>query len=261
MTQDAVQQFGRGPRPVLALHCTLARGAAWRRLGACLADQVRITAPDLPGHGKGPAWSPPADYLAACETAIEPYLQGPIDLVGHSFGAIAALHLARTFPERVRSLVLFEPVLFAAARANAPDVYAQFEHEAQGYTTALAQGDMTQGARLFNRMWGDGTRWDAFPQTAQHYMTDRMPIVVAQTAHVVDDVLGVYRADILARVTMPCLLLNGDQSPAITATVNQLLQARLPNARSTTIAGAGHMAPITHAAEVAAAISAFFTSS
>lgn len=53
-------------------------------------------------------------------------LGAPVDVIGHSFGATVALRLALERPELVRSLVLVEPVLFAAAKAAEDPRFAAF---------------------------------------------------------------------------------------------------------------------------------------
>ena len=49
------------------------------------------------------------------------------------------------------------------------------------------------------------------------------------------------------RLRMPTLLLEGDRSPEPVREVTRLLGRTLPEARLTSIAGAGHMLPLTHA--------------
>ncbi|TYB43370.1 alpha/beta hydrolase [Actinomadura chibensis] len=111
--------------PVVLLHGVTGHGARWRRTAeGHLADR-RVIAPDLRGHGRSP-YEPPwtvdrhvADVLAMLDVeGVE-----RADVVGHSFGGMIALHLARTAPERVRRLVLLDPAIgldpaFAAREAR-----------------------------------------------------------------------------------------------------------------------------------------------
>ncbi|MGB3553970.1 MAG: alpha/beta fold hydrolase, partial [Jannaschia sp.] len=100
-------------RQVLALHCALAAGSAWRPLGAVL-EGVTLIAPDLPGHGRAPSFDGNGDYMdAALETALAAMPDGKLDVVGHSYGGALALRLLADHPDRVRSLAVIEPVLFA----------------------------------------------------------------------------------------------------------------------------------------------------
>lgn len=246
--------FGQGPRAALALHCTLAHAGAWRGVGAALADILTISAFDLPGHGKAPPWSRSGDLHDVCMAQAAARLTKPMDVIGHSFGATVALRLAVEHPDLVRSLTLIEPVLFAAARLDAPEEIAAHLKEARPYMAALDAGDMEQAARLFNRLWGDGRRWDDLRPSARKYMTDRMYMIPLQSAAIFEDNANLLAPDRIAKVTLPSLLISGSESPNIARTINAALARRLSDVRSVTVDGAGHMAPLTHPQEVAGAI-------
>ena len=66
-----------------------------------------------------------------------------------------------------------------------------------------------------------------------------------------DDATGLLDGDRLGRVDAPILLIRGELSHTIIAAIFDELARQLPDTRSETIAGAGHMAPITHPDEVA----------
>ena len=238
----------------LALHCTLGHSGAWRGLGTALAHEVTLTAIDLPSHGQSTDWDGKMDIQAACVAAARPFLTAPVDLIGHSFGATVALRLAVETPALVRSLTLIEPVFFAAAALDAPQVLATHQAEEALCAAALVDQDMALAARLFNRTWGDGTPWHDYPEKTRVYMTDRMHLIPAQAPSIIEDTHGLLAPGRLARVTAPTLLVEGAQSPPVIAAIHAALAARLPNARRQVIAGAGHMAPITHPQAVAAAI-------
>lgn len=243
--------FGHGVRQALAIHCTLAHSGAWRSLGAALENHFTLTAIDLPGHGKSGDWDRRRDLHAQCRDAVLAHLSAPMDVIGHSFGATVALRVAVEHPHLVRSLTLIEPVFFAAAIADAPEAMAAHEIEAEPYLAALAQGDTMTAARLFNRVWGDGTKWDDVPEGTRRYMAERMQIVPGQADAIVEDNAQIMNPGALDKATMPTLLIQGDQTADIIDAVNKSLAARMPNARRAWITGAGHMAPLTHPRAVA----------
>ncbi|WP_299738215.1 alpha/beta hydrolase [uncultured Roseobacter sp.] len=248
--------FGHGAREALAIHCTLAHSGAWRGVGRALEDQVTLTAIDLPGHGKSDDWDGTVDLHELCMMAARAHLPTRRDVIGHSFGATVALRLAVEHPEQVRSLTLIEPVFFAAAIRDTPERMQAHEVEAEPYFTALSAGDTAKAARLFNRFWGDGTKWDEMPETTRRYLADRMYVVPGQSPVIIDDAAGLMTRGRLERAAMPCLLIEGDQTADIIDAVNASLARRLPNVRRATIAGAGHMSPITHPGAVAQEIAA-----
>lgn len=96
---------------VLAVHGVTGHGGRWRALVEAELPDARVLAPDLRGHGRSPS-APPwtleqhaADLLAVLDAAgVERAL-----LLTHSFGGAIGLHLARTAPHRVHTLVLLDP--------------------------------------------------------------------------------------------------------------------------------------------------------
>lgn len=246
--------FGHGARQALAIHCTLAHSGAWRGLGAALEGHFTLTAIDLPGHGKSADWDRWRDLHVQCRDAALAHLSDPMDVIGHSFGATIALRVAVEHPHLVRSLTLIEPVFFAAAMADAPEALAAHEIEAEPYFSALSQGDTATAARLFNRFWGDGTKWDDIPEGTRRYMAERMHIVPAQSDAIIKDNAQIMAPGALDKAAMPTLLIQGDQTADIIDVVNNSLALRMPNARRVWITGAGHMVPMTHPQEVAGEI-------
>ena len=70
---------------------------------------------DLYGHGVQSEWCGESPLTLADEVAlVEPILHegGRVHLVGHSYGAAVALKAAQLHPYAVRSLVVYEPVMF-----------------------------------------------------------------------------------------------------------------------------------------------------
>ena len=74
-------------------------------------------APDLMGCGREPAWKPAAPVTLEAEArrvlAAFPPDGTPVHLVGHSYGGAVALEIAMRWPDKVRTLTVFEPVRFA----------------------------------------------------------------------------------------------------------------------------------------------------
>ncbi len=257
-----IRSFGDGPRRALALHCTLAHSGAWRGLAGLIGDKVTLITPDMLSHGRSPDWDGKGDFQDRCVEGVEHLLEPDMDIIGHSFGATVALRLAVTYPEKVRSLTMIEPVFFAVALADAPELVAAHLAEAAPYAEALAAGDDALAARLFNRMWSEGgPRWPDMPESTRAAMTRAIHVVPAQQPSLFDDRPGVLAPGVLDRVTAPVLLMRGRKAhPAIVA-VNVGLAARLPNAQSVVIEGAGHMLPITHPMETAAELGRLFARS
>ncbi len=244
---------------MLALHCTLAHSGAWRGVAEVMAPDVTFVTPDMLTHGRSPDWDKKGDFQTRNMKAIEPLLDEPMDVVGHSFGATVALRLALAHPDIVRSLTMIEPVFFAVAAIDAPDVYAAQADKESAYLAALEAGDDELAARLFNRSWGEGRiMWADMREEARASMTRSIHVVPACRPALIDDVHGLLQPGALDQATMPVQLLRGSRSPEIIQVVNDGLAQRLPDGVSKVVQGAGHMVPISHPIETAEALRELF---
>lgn len=249
-----------GARPVLALHCSLAHSGAWSGLVDHLSG-VTVTAPDQPGHGRAPDWDGVSDLHGltarqSVEMAETLANGGPVDIIGHSFGATVALRMALERPDLVRSLVLIEPPLFAAARAAGSAFFAGFRLQHLAVENALRAGQPEQAAALFHAGWGNGTAFADLADRQRRYMTDRIHFIAAQNPTLLGDTAGILRYGGLESIGVPVLMVEGAASLPIVAAVQDELARRLAQVTRLVVPGAGHMVPITHPAEVARAIMA-----
>lgn len=254
-TRTRWRVWGQGGREVFLVHAMLLRSAHWEDLAGRLGPGLRITAFDLPSHGESGAWRRAEDYLDQT-VAMAGALAGmapPVDLVGHSFGGVAALALALRRPELVRSLTLIEPVLFAAAP---PAVLSAYLDRMTPFRDAMEAGDPARAARFFHGVWGAGD-WDAIPPDRQTRMAARMELVEATVPVLFEDAAGLLAPGRLEALEVPVLLMAGSASPPVVAAIGDTLAARLPDARCCVIDGAGHMLPLTHPGAVAGAMAWF----
>ncbi|HZA09336.1 alpha/beta hydrolase [Mycobacterium sp.] len=98
---------------VLAIHGLTGHGKRWQTLAEKHLADVALAAPDLIGHGRS-SWAAPwtidanVDALAAL---LDRDADGPVLVVGHSFGGALALNLAAVRPDLVDALVLLDPAV------------------------------------------------------------------------------------------------------------------------------------------------------
>ncbi|MDF1727615.1 MAG: alpha/beta hydrolase, partial [Sulfitobacter sp.] len=177
----------------------------------------------------------------------------PMDVIGQSFGAATALRLAVARPDLVRSLTVFEPVFFAAARWHDPQALGGDDLPDADYIEALKEGDRTRAARLFNGMWGDeGPGWNSLSERTQAAMARAVHVVPDTRAFLYDDTAGLLKPGGLDALPMPCVVMRGEHTQDAVVATNDALERIIPGARQAVIEGAGHMAPITHPDAVAA---------
>ncbi len=241
--------YGQGPRPALAIHCSLASSAAWAGLSDRLANRLTLTAFDLPGHGRSADWAGEGDFLHLATRIAASFVETPVDLIGHSFGAVVAMNLAIAAPEAVRTLTLIEPVLFAAADGT-PEADA-LARDLSEFEAAMAAGDGEAAAAAFTRVWGTGVEWAAMSAGSRAGIAERIALVAAGNRALYSDSGGILEPGALESLDMPVLLIRGDRSPPIIERIAETIAARLPDVGVATVPGAAHMVPITHPDETA----------
>lgn len=249
-----------GGLPSVLAHCFLGHSGGWAGLVQAMAPPLDALAFDMPGHGRSPAWEDPTgsgDYQADVAAMMAGLVaaregDGPLLLIGHSFGATVALRHALARPDTVRALVLFEPVFFAAA-AGEPE-FADYIRAEEPLAAALGSGDTERAARAFMQINGDAPEWDSLPEKQRARFMAQMPLIAASRAGVFSDSGKLLAPGRMEAFSVPVLLVTGERSPAIFQAVARALARRLGRAEWRVVEGAGHMVPITHAGQSAALI-------
>lgn len=240
-------------RPLGLIHCGLADASAWDRLLEALALDVDPVLIELPGHGTADDWDSSRDFSdQAIEVALDALPAEPVPVIGHSLGAVVALRLAVEKFYRVSSLVMIEPVFFAAVKGT--DVGDKAARDTAPFARKLGQGSDAMATREFMKLWGDGTPWDDIPEARRRYMVDRIGLIAAANDLLWEDRPGLLRAGRLEEIEVPVTFVEGGESHPVVPAIVDVLGRRIADAEGITVPGAGHMAPITHANVVAEAI-------
>lgn len=101
------------PAQILAVHGLTGHGRRWQTLATRHLPELAIVAPDLIGHGRS-SWSAPWSIdanVGALVGLLDADADGPVVVVGHSFGGAVALNLAAVRPDLVAALVLLDPAV------------------------------------------------------------------------------------------------------------------------------------------------------
>jgi pimeloyl-ACP methyl ester carboxylesterase len=251
-----VREEGTGPA-VVCIHASASSSGQWRPLMESLAGRFRVLAVDLYGSGRSPRWPDDRPLSLADEvTLLEPVLAAAGDrfhLVGHSYGGAVALKAALADPARLRSLVLYEPVLFSVLLAEDPAQPAAREIVAVRDDTvaAMASGNPhASGARFLDYWMGAGS-WAAMPEPRRQAVATAMGGVTAEwhAAFTEPTPLSAF-----ASLDVPTLCLTGEDSPRASRGVARLLTKVLPRVTEVELAGVGHMGPVTHPERINALI-------
>ena len=241
------QEQGRG-EGVICLHSNASTSSQWRQLSDTLSDRFHVLAADGYGAGKSPDWPPATSATLDAEVDfLSPVLQAAGDrfhVVGHSYGAAVALQLAARYPERVRSVVVYEPTLFYLVAGDHPSTSpAAGIWRASSDATALVQGgDPTSAAERFVDFWMQDGSWREMPEKRQAMVARSLRNVGRWR----DATFGAAaQAVAFASLQVPVLLMWGERSPESAQSVVRLLAATLPNVKLGPQPGLGHMGPIT----------------
>lgn len=198
-----------------------------------------------------------AGHAAHAAALLDLLETGPATVVSHSSGCAIALQLALDRPDLVARLVLSEPPLVDELLdpADLSEVRSTIGPALAGAMTAAARGDVPAAFDTFNEVvCGPGYRavltgvlgeegLARAERDAEFFFTNEVPAI------------GRWTPPDPARITAPVLLVQGADSPGPTHRLITRLAAALPDARVTTIAGANHLLPLTHAPELASAVS------
>lgn len=239
---------------VLCIHGSAVTGRSWNPIAAVLGDRFDVATPDRLGCERGVAW--PAGLAASFESEAQHLAcqlgrqAGGVHVLAHSYGAAIALELALRWPQRVRSLTLFEPARFALL-FHAVDGAAGEEILRVG--TAVAQraraGREDAAAALFVDYWSGAESWRALDERQRSGVRACMPKVAAEFDAAFADRTPLRR---FAALDIPIRLLRGDASPAPVRRIVDLLAGLVPHAEVVDLPGIGHMGPVTHPGAVLA---------
>ena len=256
----AVNTPGHRRDHVVCLHSSLSSSRQWQALEQRLQGEFNVVAPDLLAYGEAPSWPADSDY--SLEREIERLadmvceLEGPIHLVGHSYGGAVAIRAARTFGRRISSLTLYEPVIFPVLfdECADPDATLEMIRLVERFKRDYHRGELLQAARGFVDYWSGNGAWDAIPLPKQLRLAARTPAVLANFEALMTQQNPL---STLAQSGIATLYLSGEDSPACVQAIGSQFARQVPDAIRQRFRAMGHMGPITHAETVNARIERF----
>jgi pimeloyl-ACP methyl ester carboxylesterase len=214
-----------------------------------LVDTHRVIVLDRPGYGystrpRARTWTPAAQ-AEVIGGALETLGCGAAVVVGHSWGVLPALALARRQPERVRSLVLLSGYYFPVSRADvamAASGSVPVIGDILRYTITPVVGLLIMP--LFLRaLFSPASTPDRFRREFPWPMLLRPRQLRASLA---DGAMMTRAAEELSRdyrlLTMQTTIVAGENDRIVdTAAQSHRLRSELPNAEIETVPVAGHM--------------------
>ncbi|MCG3267127.1 alpha/beta fold hydrolase [Yoonia sp. I 8.24] len=228
--------------PVILLHGVGMQSAAWGPQIETLQRGNRVIAFDLPGHGGSdplPQGSTLSGYVAWLDDVITTLDLGPVNLAGHSMGALIAGGYAATYPDMTRRVALLNAVYLRDVAASAAVTVRAAEicrgkvdiqtPLARWFGTSLIDGEVrAQVSDWLNAvdLAAYGTAYSAFAGGDKTY------------------------ADQLSNISCPFLALTGDGDRNSTPEMSQAMATQAQKGQAVVIEGHRHMVNLTAAVQV-----------
>jgi lipase len=147
----------------------------------------------------------------------------------------------------VDSLAVIEPEAYALLRTQDAVAYAQICGLRDGWRAHVRAGRWYEAFEEFIDFYNGPGSFARWPRPRREAF-----LAVQQARGDLWDVLfdGLLTVDALAGLTAPVHVVEGSQTSAVDHAICDVVRRHVPHARHTLIEGAGHMMPLTHAAEL-----------
>jgi pimeloyl-ACP methyl ester carboxylesterase len=243
--QIDVMEAGTGPALVL-LHSSASGAHQWQALTA-LMQHRRVIAPNLYGYGGTSPWIAPAPQTiadqAALVLAVLEDVDGPVDLVGHSFGALIALEVAIMLGGRAGRLVMHEPNPFALLNRPGHEAAHMAAQDLHRHVRAhYLRGDWRGAASRFADFFLGPGAWQALPEARRVALAASLGPNLHEWDAVTDPGL---RPDRWAALRAPALLTWARDTAMPLRVLAQALLSDHPSWQAEDLPRGGHMAPLT----------------
>jgi non-heme chloroperoxidase len=188
-----------------------------------------------------------AEDLAALIDHLE---LGRVHLVGHSYGAFAALVLALNRPELIRTLIIAEPPVHRLIKDvdGGEVLFAQLIMDIWNpVKQAFANGDPEEAIRRFTNGLGGQEYYENLPPSARASRLQNARAVQAlmQSPHA----FPVLTREEIQQLKVPTLILEGEKTVPIHQLVDQELLHCIPNCQRAIISDAAHGTPFDNPSE------------
>jgi pimeloyl-ACP methyl ester carboxylesterase len=233
-------------KPLLFLHSGMGYDP-WQSFAGEFAKQRRVIAPSHPGFGKSdlPEWLDSVDDISYLHLELLDRLGvEQVDMVACSIGGWIGAEMASKAPQRFRRVVLVGPVgvkLGSADKLDIPDIFAMPQADAD----KLIYKDPAKLLPDFGKLS------EAELATIFRARETLALLVWEPWMH------NTKLKRRLHRVNAPAMLVRGDSDGLVSADYLEGYAKLLPNARTMTISGAGHLPHLEQPQALAALISEF----
>jgi pimeloyl-ACP methyl ester carboxylesterase len=232
--------------PVVFVHGAWMDLRYWQPQREAVASKYRFVSYTLRYHGTGP-WPDDgrhystATHLADLTAFIRQLDAGPVHLVGLSMGGRLATLVALEHPDLLLSLTVLEPPLddLLDDRPEAHSARDEWQKGFEALRMAAQAGDAIQATKLFydlaNNQGPDAL--DAQPELFRQMVLDNARTVpLALSARP-----PAFSRAALGRITVPTLVVSGEQSPRSRILIDEIIAKCIPGSRLVMVPAASHL--------------------
>jgi pimeloyl-ACP methyl ester carboxylesterase len=233
-TPIAYRRSGEGP-PLVLIHGTAGNHARWAPILPPLEERFTVYAVDRRGRGaSGDAPTYSIEREVEDVTAVVDSTGGPVDLLGHSYGALCALEAAlRT--DRLRRLVLYEPPIPAGIEIYPGGIIERLE-------ALLEAGDREELLTTFFREVIQMPAHEIELMRVPPFWQARLALAHTLPRELRGSQGYVFEPARFSQMRTPSLLLLGSESPPFLKAATAVVHAALPTSRIAVLAGQQHIA-------------------
>ncbi|MDA1308925.1 MAG: alpha/beta hydrolase [Proteobacteria bacterium] len=242
--------------PVVYVHGAFSSPSAWRGILKVVDGRRRTIVPTMPGLVEPPTPALLADHCLEREVDllagyITAETEEPVQLVGHSYGALLALAAALSDRIAIRGCTLFEPLMLDLLKHTGDAApLGELTDFLDGYRAAHEQGD-PWAVRPMIDLWGGAGFFDSLPEKIQSTMAGMTAFNLLQWS---SNLAYAPSLDRFRGLSIPITLVHGEVTYPLCKRVNERLHGLLANSRLVEIEGASHFLIQSHAEACAAII-------
>jgi pimeloyl-ACP methyl ester carboxylesterase len=244
------KERGEGEPTFVLLHGFGASAFSWREVMQPLAEHGRVIAYDRPAFGLTARpmpgeWSGKSPYGPEAQVELLFGLMDALEveravLVGNSAGGTVAVNAALTQPDRVRGLVLVDAAIYTGGGSPAWIRPLLDTPQMRRIGPLLARQIADSGNDIIQQAWHDPAR--ITPEVVAGY---RKPLQVENWDRALWELTLASRtlglAGRLSELTMPTLVITGDDDRIVPTAESVRLAGEIPNAHLVVIPECGHV--------------------
>ena len=193
------------------------------------------------GEGEIDSWM---DYRAS--EALLLAEDGPVDIIGHSYGGFIALNLAKAHPKRIRRMAFHEPIVWGCLQhTERDDLKNEFGEVVETFFTEGLEPE--EFLRDFVDYWNAPGAWDSMPDHRKDAWRELQPKILSEVRLLCYDRTP---PEYYGGISHPILITMSADTPPHQFEACSIASAALPNSRIVEVPG-GHMGVVTRSKDVA----------